>query len=312
MRRAIVFGAGGFIGSSVVKALVRRNVEVCAVVKPGFWDSAECFRLNGLDIPIVECDLRNVLDLKKAIHWDAVDVFYQLAWEGLNGCGITDYTLQLENVRWAMNSIVVASELGCEKFIGAGSISQDELRSDFGKQCCADRHKFFRCAALMCEHMGQGIAAERGMDFIWPIISNVFGEGELNPRLITTLIRALLKKEPMRLGSGQHPYDFIYLSDAAEAYYLIGEFGKGNRRYNIASGETRLLRDYLLQVRNIVAPNVVLHLGERADNGVELKRDSFDISMLQEDTGFQPKVSFEAGIYKTMRWIVEQEGLKIE
>ena len=173
----------------------------------------------------------------------------------------------------------------------------------------SDRHRIFRCAALTCEYMGPSVACSCGeIDFIWPIISNVYGEGELTPRLVTTLIRKLLQGESMPLGTGTQNYDFIYLSDAGEAFYLLGEFGKPGRRYNIASGEGRLLKDYLTQVRDVVAPGCTLRLGENPSDVFFLEKSSFDISTLREDTDFSPEVPFAEGIRRTARWIREKNA----
>ncbi len=303
MDRAIVCGGGGFIGSALVKALLAHGVETCAVVRPGFFSGPESFRLRGLDAPIIECDLRDIRELPERLPWRSADVFYQLAWEGLSGEKMLDYALQVQNVTWMMDAVVTAAQMGCGRFVGAGSISQDELKTPEGRAYQGDRHRIFRCAAQMCELMGPGVAAERGIDFIWPIISNVYGEGELTPRLITTLVRKLLRGEEMPLSGGTQSYDFIYLSDAAEAFYLIGEKGRTGRRYNIASGHVRRLREYLQEARDVIAPGTELLLGARPSGGVPLTAESFDIEALREDTGFCARVPFAEGIRRTAGWI---------
>lgn len=310
MKRAIVCGGAGFVGSAVVEALVNHGVDVCAVVKPGFRASPECFRLDGLDIHIIECDLRNICELEHLLPWKSADVFYQFAWEGLSAEKMTDYVLQINNIKWMLDAIVVAAKLKCKKFIGAGTISQDELATPEGRKYQGDRHRIFRSAALTCEYMGQSVAYEQNIEFIWPIISNVYGEGELSPRLITDLIQRLILGKSMDMSSGEQNYDFIYRTDAGEAYYLLGKFGKPNRRYNIASGEARSLKEYLCQINEIIAPEVELGWGCRTTSGIALDEESFDISALQEDTGFRPEVSFAEGIRRTAAWIAEQEQVK--
>jgi len=307
MKRAIVFGGGGFVGSAVVEAFLAHGVEVCAVVKPGFWKSEEAFRLRNLSALVVDCDLREIRQLKERLPWNGADVFYQLAWDGLSGERMTNVQLQIDNIQWMMSAIEAAAALGCKKFIGSGTISQDELRTPEGRACQKDRHRVFRCAAQCCEDMGRSDAHDCGIEFIWPIISNVYGEGELSPRLITTLLRKLLQGESMELSEGTQPYDFIYRADAGEALYQIGEKGKTDRRYNIASGRCRPLREYLLEIQKLVAPNVTLEFGGKAANASFLGADSFDIAALEEDTGFCPKFSFAEGIERTVRWIRKEE-----
>lgn len=307
MKRAVVFGGGGFIGSALVKCLLAHGVEVCAVVKPGFSEGPAAFRLAGVDVPVVESDLREAKDLLEKLPWKGADVFYQLAWDGLSGEKMLDHDLQLRNVAWMMDTIAVAAQMGCGKFIGAGSISQDELKTPDGRAYQSDRHRLYRCALQACELMGPSVAAEHGIEFIWPIISNVYGEGELAPRLITTLLRKLLRGEEMPLSDGRQLYDFIYLTDAAEALYLIGEKGHAGRRYNIASGQVRPLREYLTQARDVVAPDAEMLLGARPSGGVPLTPESFDITALREDTGFMPEVPFAEGIGWTAAWIKRQQ-----
>ncbi len=295
------------MGSAVVEALLAHGVEVCAVVKPGFWQSKEAFRLQGLSVPVVECDLREMQQLKDRLPWDKADVFYQMAWDGLSGERMVDAQLQIDNIQWMMDAIKAAAALDCKKFIGAGTISQDELRMPEGRAYQNDRHRIFRCAAQCCEDMGQSVAYEQGIEFIWPILSNVYGEGELSPRLITTLIRKLLRGESMELSAGTQPYDFIYRADAGEALYQIGKCGRQDRRYRIASGRCHPLREYLIEVQSLVAPNVALEFGGRTAHVFFLGADSFDIATLKEDTGFCTKFSFAEGIERTVRWI-RREG----
>lgn len=303
MKRAIVFGGGGFIGNALVKVLLKHDVETYAVVRPGFFEGPEAFRLEEVDVPIVECDLRDLNSLPQCIPWKAADVFYQVAWEGLSGQEILDYRLQVQNIKWMMDSIVTAARFNCNKFIGAGTISQDELYTREGRAYQGDRHRIFRCAAQMCELTGPSVALEHQIDFIWPIISNVYGEGELEPRLINSLIRKLQFGEKMPLSDADQLYDFIYLSDAAEALYLIGEKGCVGHRYNISSGHACPLKQYLLAVRDVVAPGTELLFGLKASAGIQLCAESFDITALKEDTGFSPKVSFRDGISRTAEWI---------
>lgn len=303
MERAIVFGGSGFVGSSVVEALLSHGIEVCAVVKPGFEESLEQFRLKDLNAIIVECDLREVSQLRNRLPWNYADAFYQLAWEGLSGEVMTDYSVQLMDVRWMLDSIVSAAELGCKKFVGAGTISQDELHIQSGRMYQNDRHRIFRTAALTCEYMGQSVANDHNIEFVWPIISNVYGEGEIIPRLVTTFVQKLLRHETMPLSSGTQNYSFIHRHDAGEAFYLLGKYGIPYRRYNIAGSEVRQLCDYLKQIRDIVAPGMDLQLGQRQESGVPLDKNSFDIKTLSEDTGFAPKISFAEGIKKLADWL---------
>lgn len=307
MKRVIVSGAAGFIGNAVVRQLIEQNVNVVAVVKPGVMESEEAFRLKGLDIPIVECDIKNIEKLPELLAEKEYEVFYQLAWDGVDKDAFLDYERQIDNIRWMMKSIKVAADLKCKKFIGAGSITQLELLSLKGRLFTEDRHKYYRVAQSACENMGRAFAKQKGIQFIWPIIINVYGEGETAPRLVNNTIRNLLEKKHQAFSPAEQIYDFIHVQDAAKAFCLIGEFGKEESQYIIGSGKPRPLKEYLEIIRKVVAPNESLGLGELEFNGLEIAEENLNIDTLVNDTGFTPEISFEEGIRRTLKWIIRKE-----
>lgn len=305
MKKAVVYGGAGFIGSELVRHLCEKRVTVCVVEKPGIKEKKEYERISDLPIQLIECDLTQADRLPLLIKDRDYDVFYQFAWMGLDNLSLKDYELQLMNVKWIMDSIVAASELGCSKFIGAGSITQKELLIKEGRLFQGDRHKYYRAAEFTCETLGRSVATEYEISFFWPKIINIYGPGENSPRLINTLIRNLRAGKEQMLSPGEQLYDFLYITDAAEAYYCIGERGTEESEYVIGSGDVRPLKDYLLQIRDIVAPEMELQLGALAYEGLFMDAKEFDISELNK-IGFAPKVSFEAGIKMLLEWLERQ------
>ena len=303
MKRVIVSGGAGFVGSAVVKELLGHGAEVFVIVRPGFSEKSEKSRLSGLPVHLVECDIRNIAALPELLPERGIDAWYQFAWEGLRGEALTDYTLQIRNIQWVMDAIKTAAALGCGKFIGSGSVSQYELHTPEGQAVAADKHKVYKTAKLCCEYMGKSVALEHGIKFVWPIITNIYGVGESSPRLINTMIRNLQAGRHQSLSEGNQMYDFIYISDAAKAFRLIGEAGRENRVYAIAQGQVQPLKNFLTVVRDVVAPEAVLGFGEMGFNGVYLPASCYDISQLAEDTGFSPDVPFAEGIRRTAEWI---------
>lgn len=305
MKRVIISGVSGFIGNAVARRLSASGVEVIGVTRSDINESKELFRIQNLDIEIIQCDLNEIGQLPLKIEKRGFDVFYQFAWDGLTSETLNDYKLQLDNVNWTVDTICAASELQCKKVIGAGSVTQTELYTKKGRHYIADKHKYFRVAQLASETVGRVLAKEKGMEFIWPIIVNVYGEGETNPRLINSLIRHMVMGIPFPLSSGEQLYDFMHIDDAAEAFCLIGEYGRPEAQYIISSGEPRQLRDYLVQLRDIVAPNYHLEFSSQKFSGYEIDKSWLDITELKNDTGFIPKISFEEGVRRILDRIGE-------
>ena len=305
MKKAIVVGGAGFVGNAVVRELLSRGAAVDVVVRPGF-DSSKNKRLCGLNVNTVECDIKNIRLLPELLSGSRYDVFYQFAWEGLFNEPLLDYAVQINNIKYNMDAIAAAKALGCERFIGAGSISQYELRMLEGQINPHDKHRVYKTAKMASEYMGRAVAAREGIAFFWPVITNIFGEGEQSPRLINSMIKNLLEGKRQKLSEGNQIYDFIHVSDAARAFADIGERGREFRTYVIGSGRAQPLKNFLLELKNIVNPDAELGFGEMEFNGIYLPAEDYAISQLTEDTGFVPLLTFAEGIRRTAAWIAQQ------
>ena len=307
MKKVIVSGAAGFIGNAVARQLISQGVQVVAVVKPGTNRTSEAFRLKNFKATVVECDLKEVELLPKLIKEKEYDAFYQFAWDGLDKESFLDYEKQIDGIKWIMKSVEAASALRCNRFIGAGSVTQMELFNQEGRMFTDDRHKYFRSVQLACETMGRALAREKGIQFIWPIIINVYGEGETSTRLINSMIRNLLAGKHQSFSSGKQLYDFIHIQDAAKAFCLIGDRGKEESQYMIGSGSPRQLKEYLNIIRDIVAPEMQLGMNELEFHGLEMTEKMLNIDSLVRDTGFNPEIEFEEVIRRTLEWIVRED-----
>ena len=307
MKRVILTGGTGVVGNAVVRELLEHEVEVFTVVRPGYHERGRISRLTGMNVHIVECDIREIYKLPDSLPVRGFDAWYQFAWDGLFFEELTDYTKQVMNIKYLLDAVSIAAEVGCSKFIGAGSVSQYELQATKGQPTIGDKHKVYKTAKLCCEYMGRSVAGDLGIQFIWPIITNIYGAGESSPRLINSMIRNLLAGRHQSLSEGNQLYDFIYITDAAKAFHLIGEYGRQDRIYTVAQGQVRPLKDFMNVIRDIVAPKTKLGFGEKDFNGVYLPAEAYDISSLVEDTGFSASISFEEGIRKTTEWIKKME-----
>ncbi len=298
MRNVLVYGGSGFIGKALVRELMRRGYCVYAVVPVGDTLPVE------YDAARFECNLQDVRErLGGLLEGIEIDTCYCLAWNGLTAEGLSDYRTQIENVNYMLDLMAVLKQKGCKKFIGAGSISQFELFCEEGRKSLEEKHRYYRSALQSCEDMGNCLAKELDMEFVWPIITNVYGEGENSPRFINTLLRGLLSGREMPASEGNQLYDFVYLSDAVEAYIKIGEHGREFRKYIIGSGSPKTLKSFLEVVERVTGTEGKILYGQMKYQGVYFTEREYDTGQLQEDTGYEAHVSFEEGIRKLYLWL---------
>lgn len=303
MKKAIVTGANGFVGTALCKTLSADGIDVIAIVR-----NKEANTKGIKDIPnlsIVYCDLSDFRNLANYIDDRDVDVFYHLAWVGSAGSLRGDSDVQIKNVQYTCDSIKACAEIECKRFIFASSIMEYEIEATMATDATPGINTLYCSAKVAADYMARTVAGSLGVDYVRAVISNIYGPGEMSPRLINTSLRKLLNGEHCAFSAGEQTYDFIYIDDAAKTFIAIAENGKSNRTYYIGSQNPKPLKEFLCEMRDVVDPSIEIGLGEIPFNGVSLTYKEFDVNAVKNDTGFVPKVSFKEGIKNTVEWIKE-------
>lgn len=304
MKRAIVTGATGFIGQHLVNALNCAGYQVCALLRSARATPA----LQEYDsVKTIQCDMSDYTSEKTLAAlsgFSGADLFFHLAWEGSAGEKRSDYALQLQNARYACDAVDLASRLGCGRFIGAGSIMEDECEALVplnGSRPPATYH--YSIAKYTAFLMTKTEAARRQMPFCWGKISNGYGQTDTTQRFMNTMLRKMLRNEPCALTQSEQIYDFVYVTEIARAFLLIGENGKPGTSYYIGSGQPQPLREFVLAMHALTQSQSELRFGAVPYTGVYLKASAFDATALAADTGFVCAVPFEEGVRKTILWL---------
>lgn len=302
MKKAIVTGANGFVGSALVRELLSRGVEVVAIGRdPSSRQLPE-------KVEFIQCDLQNIFSIISSPKVRDADVFYHLAWAGVSGSERSHVDTQLNNIRWTINCLDVAKQIGCKRIICSGSIMEDEVLAILYQQGNRPEMGYiYGCGKLAAHAMCKSVAVDIGIDLIWVKLTNTYGPGENSQRLINSTLRKIVRGEPLKFTSALQNYDFVYITDTVKALYLIGQKGKPFCSYLIGSSKARPLWEYLFEIKKLIAPDCSFNLGDVPYTGVNLPLSVFDCTLTQRDTGFQAQVPFEEGIQKTYEWIRKNE-----
>lgn len=305
MKRAVITGAGGFIGRNLTEYLLAKGVEVYAV-------EVEAARGRVLESPGVTplcVDIGDRGRLSAMLRDAKPDVVYHLAWAGVSTDVKNEVGLQLSNIPLAMTVLEACGEAGCGHVIIPGSASEYAYCGETisGKNTPAPGDAYAAAKAAV-QVLCQWYARQRGLNLNWLLIGSIYGPGRNDSNILTYTIKALLRGERTEYSKLEQMWDYIYIDDLIEALYLLGLHGKPDSVYPVGSGTARPLAEYVRTVQRVIAPDAPLGIGalpykfgSRPDNSV------LDISRLREDTGFAPKVSFEEGIERTIAYFREME-----
>lgn len=308
MKKVVVTGANGFVGSALVRELLKNDVEeVVALDMPGCNKNIP----ESDKVKFVPLTLDDIATLKDLITDRDFDCFYHFAWAGSAGTARADTKLQLQNAQWTIDCIRAAKEIWCQRFVAAGSIMEHEtIAAAYTQGNKPGLGYIYGSGKLVAHTMAMSVAADIGINLIWAEITNAYGAGEVSPRMVNTTIRKIINGESPKFTAGTQNYDFVYIDDVARAFYLIGKNGKPFNEYLIGSSHARPLKEFLLEMKEAIAPEIDFIFGDVPFTGINLPLDKYDCSKTEKDTGFKAQISFSEGCKRTMEWLKKVEDKK--
>lgn len=305
MKRAIITGATGAIGTALIDELVNHGIQVLVLCRNG---SNRNQRIP--EHPLVEkkyCALEELATLENDTG-KKYDVFYHFAWSGTTGQARNDMYLQHSNVQYALDAVGAASRFGCGIFIGAGSQAEYGRAEGILK---ADTPAFpemgYGYGKLSAGLMTRDYAHQLGVKHIWCRILSIYGPNDGMQSLVMSVIDSLCNGNIPQCTKGEQQWDYLFSKDAATALRLMAEKGADGKTYVLGSGKARPLAHYIQDICDVVLPGSTADFGAIPYSPKQVMYLCADIRPLQDDTGFCPKYSFTEGVKETIRWYKENK-----
>lgn len=302
MKTILVTGATSFIGVHIIKEYLKNNYKVIAVVRP---NSKNINRLpQNYNLKVIENNMEDIEEIIEKIPDKKVDIFYHLAWEGARSPYRDDAGLQNENYEYAIKAMNTAINLECKVFIGSGSQAEygkciGKINEDYPTNPTTEYGK----AKLKAYETLKGIANKNDIKFIWTRIFSVYGIYDYEGTLVMSALHKMKRNESMLLTECIQNWDFIYVEDAARIMYLLASTDCNDGVYNIASGKSRKLKDFVIDMKNICNSKSELQFGAVPYNSEGVVSFEPDVDKLKENLGYSCKVSFNEGIQKILEFI---------
>lgn len=295
MKKVIITGASGFVGSYLVNEFLSNGYEVTAVVRNEKSDVSAFQKKENINI--VYCELKDIQTLKEKLSGQ-YDYFLHFAWESSAGQGRGNYELQLKNVEYSCNCVKVAKLLGCKRFVFAGSIMAYEAKEFVLKNGAEPTSAYiYSIAKLTASMMAKTVAVQNNIEFIDVVISNIYGVGEKSERFLNATVKKIVSgTESIDLTTCEQLYDFIYVTDAVRQIRFALEKGEGLNSYYIGNKEQFKLRQFVEKIKIALNSDVKLNFG-----AVEFSGAYFDYkSVIDTDSvfnlGFVTEIDFETGV----------------
>lgn len=296
MKKIIVTGATGCVGSAVVRCALSQGFDVACIVHQGSQ------RLSNLPqdrhVSLIECSLADYGSLQIGGKYDA---FIHLAWEKTFGALRDDAEVQTRNIQYTLEACRLANRCGCSVFVGAGSQAEYGVQTKaLSSNLFVNPESGYGIAKYAAGKLSRMLCKSLGLRHNWVRILSVYGPNDGANTLISYVIRELQDGHSPQLTKCEQTWDYLYAEDAANAILSIAGKGLDGKIYALGSGNGRKLSSYIEDIRDLVNPSVELGFGEKAYYAHQPMYLVADIAELTADTGWNPVYSFQDGIRKMM------------
>jgi len=312
-RKVLVTGAGGFIGSHLVDALVDRGAEVTAFVhynSRNDWGMLEENYGDGTDrISVIMGDVTDPFAVAKAVSGKDV-VFHLAALIGIPYSYAAPQSYVQTNVTGTLNVMQASLDAGVEKVVHT---STSETYGTAIYTPIDEKHPLQGQSPYSASKIGADKIAESfWCSFELPVATlrpfNTFGPRQSARAVIPTIITQALTSDEIRLGSLTPVRDLTFVADTVGAFLAIAESDKtSGLTINSGTGRGVTIGDLAGSIRKLVNPDARIICEEQRvrPGNSEVMTLICDNSLAAEKMGWRPEHSLEDGLSITIDWMRE-------
>lgn len=329
--KVLVTGGAGFIGSAVVRLAIARGYEIVNLDSLTYAASLDSLA-SVSDHPnytFVKADIRDSAALATIFADHRPDAVMHLAAESHVDRSIDGPEVFIEtNITGTYNMLEAARAFWVERGKPAHfrfhHISTDEvfgtLPADpeklFTEDSPYDPRSPYSASKAASDHLVRAWGETYGLPVVMTNCSNNYGPYHFPEKLVpVTILNALAFKPLPIYGDGSNIRDWLFVEDHAGALLLVLEKGAPLRSYNIGGKNERtnleLVRticEILDEIRPKPTGSYADQISFVTDRPGHDARYAIDPSRIRRELGWQPSVTVEEGLRRTVLWYLAHEA----
>lgn len=262
MKKIIFAGGAGFIGSNLIRFLVKRKPDLeIYVLEPSF---ANVSRLDGMNVHIYRGELSNIDFLQSIIEANNIDTVVHLVATIIPGSTFEDYKREYQQIIFPtieLMEVCAQRHITFVYFSSGGTVygNRTDLKPFVETDAMAPI-SYYGWSKQMMENSIHYVHRTAGLKYLILRPSNPYGHGQnvhARQGLIAVALGKILAGEPIEVwGNGSNIRDYIYIDDLAEAVVQLLEKNVYNTTVNIGNGEGASINDIIQILRNVVDEEV--------------------------------------------------------
>lgn len=294
MKKIVITGATSMIGVAVIKEAIKHDVEVLAIVRR---NSTRISRLPKSDkVKIYECNLDEIADANINGNYD---VFYHFAWSNTEKTYRDNPILQENNIKYTLDAVKLAHDLGCCKFIGAGSQAEyGKIVGIITEDTSVNPIMSYGIAKYCAGLLSKKLCNKYGITHIWGRIFSVYGINDNDGTMLSYAIRSFINGKVAKFSSGTQIWNYLFEDDVGKIFYLLGRCVNNDKILCIANKESKRLKEYIEEIINCCKSEYNLEPKYIFDKSLD--KDAINLNVcidnLLQEINYTPEIEFRKGI----------------
>ena len=319
MKRFIVTGGYGFIGSNLIRLLLKKKFKVLNIDKLSY--SAQKYNLSDIknkNYFFKKVDINNKEKLSKILKNFKPDGIFNLAADTHVDRSIDNsFNFIKNNILGVYNLLEVIKNY--KKKVRLIHISTDEVYGDIlGSKRSNEDFPYtpsspYSASKASSDHLINAYVRTFNVDAVISNCSNNYGPRQFPEKLIPKMIFNILNNKPLPIyAKGKNTREWIFVDDHCNALIKLFFKGKSGEKYNIGSGFNcnnifivkKILSEF--KRKNIkIGKNVrIIFVKDRPGHDFRYALDSTKIRKILK---WKPKINLNQGITKTVNWYLENQ-----
>ncbi|MDD4860097.1 MAG: NAD(P)-dependent oxidoreductase [Dehalococcoidales bacterium] len=311
----LVTGGTGFIGSYIIKELLKDGEQIVAYDSfPGTEIHDRIFSKEEKEkVKVTIGDVTDLAQLIRTVKENKVNKLVHMAYMLTNDTAANPPRGIRVNIEGTNNVFETARILGLEKVVWASSVSvygsadkyKEKLVPNDAPQYGAN---LYGACKVFNERMAEHYYSAFGVNSIAIRFAWIYGPGQRGTGGAANITRELMENpafgKPGRVPYGEGVVNWLYVEDAARATALACKVSRTESRAFNTSGDIRSMKEAAQYVATLV-PGAALTLLP----GKPVQPSSFDVSKIEKELGFRPQWTMERGIKHTMNTLRQWRGM---
>ncbi len=312
MKKILVTGGKGFIGSKIVEMLsndykvtVVDNNDTYGIMKNEELRKLYQWRMrkwNWKNVQVVDGDVLDRLTCLKVFSYNP-DIVIHLATYPRAKIVDSDPIIGIPKViNTTTNLLWHASKFGVSKFVYVSSSMVYGDFTDGTKEDASTKPKnIYGEAKLTGERMVKLFSKRDGLNYTIVRPSGVYGPGDMPDRVVSKFFDKAMNNKAITLHNGSNKVDFTYRQDAARGIILAALSSVANVSFNITAGNATSLRT--LAEKIIALTGSDSDLEDIGNHELYPSRGTLDISRAKDLLGYEPKFTLDEGLASYYDWL---------